>query len=84
MSVRFNAKFVRQMLIERDMDQRALAEASGLSEITISRVMQGKPFNSETLGKVAEALGCHPVDLIDATGYGSPHVVAPTIASIRA
>lgn len=77
MTVKINAKFVKQMLLERDMDQRGLAVGSGLSEITISRLMQGRPFSSETLGKLAKALGCHPVDLIDAKGYSAPHLVAP-------
>lgn len=64
MAVKLNAKFVKQMLIEREMDQKGLAEKSGLSEITISRLMKGSRFNSETLAKIADALGCHPVDLI--------------------
>jgi len=76
MTVRINAKFVKQMLLERDMDQQGLAGRSELSEITISRLMQGKPFTSETLGKIAKALDCHPIDLIDAKGYPSPHMVA--------
>ena len=76
MTVMINAKFVKQMLLERDMDQQALAARSALSEITISRIMRGKPFTSETLGKMAKALDCHPVDLIDAKGYSSPHLVA--------
>jgi DNA-binding Xre family transcriptional regulator len=76
MTVKINAKFVKQMLLERDMDQQGLAELSQLSEITISRLMQGRPFTSETLGKIARALDCHPVDLIDAKGYSSPHMVA--------
>lgn len=76
MTVKINTKFVKQMLLERNMDQQGLAERSELSEITISRLMQGKPFTSETLGKMAKALGCHPIDLINAEGYSSPHLVA--------
>ncbi len=76
MTVKINTKFVKQMLLERELDQQRLAERSELSEITISRLMQGKPFTSETLGKIAKALGCHPVDLIDAKGYSDPHLVA--------
>lgn len=79
MTVRINAKFVRQILATKDIDQRTLAERSGVSEPTITRLMQGRPFNSETLGKLADALECHPVDLIDANGFSSPHVDAPPI-----
>jgi DNA-binding Xre family transcriptional regulator len=81
--VKLNAKFVKQMLIELDLDQQGLAARSGLSEITVSRLMQGKAFNSETLGKLATALGCHPVDLIEAKGFASPHMVAPAIATLQ-
>lgn len=84
MSVKLNAKFVKQMLVEREMDQKGLAELSGLSEITISRLMKGSRFNSETLAKIADALDCHPVDLIEAKGFASPHVGAPAITTIPA
>ena len=83
MSVKLNAKLIKKMLIDLEIDQKDLAARSGLSAITISRLMQGNPFSSETLGKVAKALDCHPIDLIDAIGYGSPHVDAPAIAGIR-
>jgi DNA-binding Xre family transcriptional regulator len=82
-SVKFNAKVARKILIDLEMDQKDLAARSGVTPITISRLMQGHPFNSETLGKVALALGCHPVDLIDANGFASPHVGAPATANIH-
>lgn len=71
------------MLLDRELDQRELAKISGISEPTITRLLQGKPFTSDTLGKLAGALECHPVDLIDAKGFASPHVGAPVIAGIR-
>lgn len=74
MTVKINAKFVKQMLIAKDMDQQMLAQSSGISEQTIVRLLQGKPFTSDTLGKLANALECHPVDLIDGNGFGFPHV----------
>lgn len=72
------------MLLDKDLDQRELARISGISEPTITRLLQGKPFTSDTLGKLADALDCNPVDLIEARGFVSPHVVAPVIAGIRA
>ena len=84
MSVKLNAKLIKKMLIDLEMDQKDLAARSGLSAITISRLMQGNPFSSETLGKIAKALECHPIDLIDANGFASPHVDAPATASIHA
>lgn len=82
MNVRLNKKVVKKMLIDLEIDQKDLAERSGLSAITISRLMQGSPFSSETLAKIAHALDCHPIDLIDAKGFASPHVVAPVVANI--
>jgi DNA-binding Xre family transcriptional regulator len=82
-SVKINSRFVKQMLLDKDLDQRKLAEISGVSEPTITRLMHGKPFTSDTLGKLASALECHPIDLIDAKGFSSPHVDAPAVAGIR-
>lgn len=79
--VRINAKFIKQILIDMDIDQQVLAQRSGLSEPTISRIMNGRPFTSETLGKLAKALDCHPVDLIEANGFHSPHVDASPVTA---
>lgn len=83
MTVKINAKFFRQMLAAKDLDQRELSKLSGVSEPTITRLVKGKAFTSETLGKLAEALDCHPVDLIDAEGFPSPHMAAPSAENGR-
>lgn len=72
------------MLLDKNLDQRELARLSDISEPTITRLLQGKPFTSDTLGKLASALNCNPVDLIEAKGFVSPHLVAPVTAGIRA
>jgi len=82
--LKINSRFVKEMLFRTGMDQRTLAETAGISEPTMIRLMQGKPFTSETLGKLAEALECSPVDLLDVSEYASPHLAAPTPASGRA
>lgn len=74
--VRLNAKFIRHMLAERNISARELASTADIGEATMYRLLNGAKFNSGTLGKLAEALGCHPVDLVDAEGYSSPHLVA--------
>ncbi len=74
--VRLNARFIRYMLAERNISARKLALTADIGEATMYRLLSGGKFNSETLGKLAEALGCHPVDLVDAEGYSSPHMVA--------
>lgn len=84
MTVKLNSKFVKHLLMDRDMTARDLAALAGISEATMYRVLNGEPFNSVTLGKVAQALGCHPVDLIEADGFTSPHVGAPVAETVRA
>lgn len=83
MTVKMNARFIRHVLADRDMSARDLAAKAGIGEATIYRLMSGERFSSETLGKVAAALGCHPVDLIEAEGYNYPHLVAPPISNRR-
>ncbi len=77
MTVKLNRRFVLHTLTNRDMTARDLAALSGISEATMYRLMGGAAFNSDTLGKLAGALGCHPVDLIEAEGFERPHVDAP-------
>ena len=76
----FNTKMLEHLLIEKGWDQRILARESGISEPTITRMKRGETFNSETLGKLARALGCNPIDLLDTRDYPAPHLVAPTLA----
>lgn len=81
--VKLNAKFVKMRLLELEMSARDLALAAGIGEATMYRILNGARFESTTLSKVASALGCHPVDLIEAEGFDPPHVDAPIITSIR-
>lgn len=83
MTIKMNARFVRHVLADRDMSARDLAARAGVGEATMYRLMAGAAFTSDTLGKIATALGCHPVDLIEAKGYNYPHLVAPTISNGR-
>lgn len=82
--LRINAKFVRLAMAEKNYDQRTLARKSGLSEPTIYNVLKGKSFSSDTLAKLAKALECHPVDLIEADGFVDPHVDASAAAFANA
>lgn len=79
MSVRIHARFVRQKMLEKDLDQKGLAELTGMTETTISRLLSGKPFTSSTLEKLAKVLDCSPVDLVDPEGFPSPLVVAQAV-----
>lgn len=79
MDVKINERFVRQMMLDRSLDQFELAELAGISEPTMIRLLKGKSFSSGTLGKLAVALECSPVDLLDNSGFPDPHMVAPAV-----
>lgn len=73
--VKINKKVVEQLMFDKRMNQTKLIKASKISKPTIIRLMNGFSFDSETLGKLALALECSPVDLIDPEGYPAPHLV---------
>lgn len=84
MTVKLNSKFVKYLLTDRDMTARDLARLADISEGTMYRMLSGEAFNTVTLGKLATALECHPIDLIEAEGFTPPHMVAPVAMGIRA
>lgn len=72
--VKINREVVERLMFDKRMKQVQLIERSGISKPTIIRMLNGSPFDSVTLGKLARALECSPVDLIDPEGYPSPHL----------
>lgn len=44
---------------------------------TIARIRDEGTTTLKTIGEMATALGCHPVDLISASGYPDPKSNAP-------
>lgn len=45
---------------------KKVSEKSGVSQVTISRIVCGKQrARSETVGRIAKALGVHVVDIIE-------------------
>ena len=58
-------KALRKAMAERDIDQKDLAELSGISKTTISQTMTGKTSpNSATISKLAQGLGFSYSELI--------------------
>lgn len=49
-----------------------LSKTMGRPWSTIKRIQEEKTTTLKTIGQIANALGCHPVDLISATGYPDP------------
>lgn len=76
MNTRLNAKFVKHILTDRDLTARDLARIAGISEATMYNMMAGDAFASRTLDKIAEALGCHPADLIVVDDFPRPRLAA--------
>lgn len=71
--------YVREWREFRGMTQEQLAEAAGYSPSSISQLETGKQgYEEKTLVRLAEALVCHPSDLI--TG---PPQLAPLVNQIR-
>lgn len=79
MTVKINRKFVDHILLERGISARELAQLADVGEATMYRILNGAAFSSVTLGKIAEALECNPVDLLDAGGFASPLVEASPV-----
>ena len=68
--------FMAQNGIKSDTE---LYRKADLAVGTFYRVLRGEAFSSDTLGKLAKALNCSPIDLLNTTGFPSPHVHAPAV-----
>jgi lambda repressor-like predicted transcriptional regulator len=66
-------------MAELDWNLQALAYHADMHENGLRKTLAGESFKSETLAKLAHALGVHPIDLIEAEGFGDPHMDAPAI-----
>jgi DNA-binding Xre family transcriptional regulator len=80
MPVRIDRKLVKVRMAEKEWTLADLAHHSDVHENTLRRLLNGEKFQSDTLGRLAEALGVHPVDLIEADGYSYPHMDAPALS----
>ena len=56
-----------------------LAKQTGLHKNTLTKILNGSKWHSDTIDKLAIALRCNPIDLISTIGYPSPNWV--TLAS---
>jgi transcriptional regulator with XRE-family HTH domain len=65
--MRVNAETLRHHRLRQALTQKELAEAAGVSYVTISRMEngQGGPVKPPTLRKISNALGLTPETLIE-------------------
>ena len=55
---------LRVRRLQAALTQEDLADKSGVSRLTIVRLERGGKANPHTMGKLADALGCTPADLM--------------------
>lgn len=56
-----NRERLDREMVARGVDGRTLARAAKLSEVSFSKLRNGRPVRSSTLRRVAEALATFPV-----------------------
>lgn len=52
------------LLAEKQLTSKELAEKAGVSQLTITKIMQDKKVKPITIGKIAAALSIDPAELI--------------------
>lgn len=62
-------EYLKQVMEERRLSQRALAMYVGVSNSTISRIIKGDDADPETLNKIADYLNIPPEILYRLAGY---------------
>jgi DNA-binding XRE family transcriptional regulator len=56
---------LRRRRLRAALSQRALAKLAGVAASTVARVELGADVHPSTIGKLAEALKCNPVDIME-------------------
>jgi DNA-binding Xre family transcriptional regulator len=60
-----NYKKLWKLLIDRDVNKKMLAEASGISMSSLAKMGRGETVTVETLVKICNALDCEISDIMD-------------------
>ena len=63
--MRLNKKKMLVQLAERCMNQVDLAKAYGCKKQYIYTLIHNHPTNPKVIGRIAKAIGCRAVDIID-------------------
>lgn len=77
-----NTKLISQLLIERSLTQKSLAESAGISATGLNQIIKGvvKP-KTETIERIAAALGISTAMLMNPSS-GSVHIQSGNIKNI--
>ena len=54
-----------KLLIDKDMKNKDLERAAGISNYVISKMKRGENITVDTVGKICRALGCTPNDIME-------------------
>lgn len=84
--VTVNTMRVEELMLKHGIPSRArLARRADLSEGTLLATLNGlRNPSMETVTKLANALECHPYDILTTTGFPDPHFAAPASLSLAA
>mgnify|MGYP000359042210 CR=1 FL=1 len=63
--MRFSYNKLWKLLIDRDLSKKELAEKSGVSVTSISKLKNGANVNTEILLKICIALNCDISDIVE-------------------
>ena len=63
--MKINSKSIKLIMAKQEMRAADVADEAGLSRRTLSQVMRTGTCRTDTLGKIARALGVEPEQLID-------------------
>lgn len=55
---------IKKILVETGVSQTKLAERMGVKPPTVTNMLKGNPIKSDSLGKIADALGISPCELL--------------------
>lgn len=83
-TLRIKGNVVKALAASRGWTMLDLASQAGLGEATVYRMVSGAAFTSETLEKLANALQCNPLDLLEVGMFPPPLVGASPVASVAA
>lgn len=71
---------IKEVMQEKGITQKRLAEQMGVAEISLSRSLRGNP-TLETLSKIAEALEVNIVDLFERKKEEENTIICPKCGS---